>query len=642
MSIILDQLTKRYDGLPVVNNVSLEIENGEFFVLLGSSGSGKTTILNLIAGLTGLDKGRILLHGRDVTFLPTQQRKVGFVFQNYALFQHMTIAENIEFGLSIQKVPKLKRQSRRDELLELIGMAGLGNRMPKQLSGGQQQRVALARALAHEPDVLLLDEPLGALDAKIRQELRRSLKTIQQKLSVTTILVTHDQEEAFDLADRIAVMSYGRLLEVASPKELYQKPKTEFVATFLGSANLLVGRASQGKVFIGPLEFSDSFKTGLNEEQERVQVLYRPEDVTLSAFKEGLNDCVLGHGVVEEISFRGAMESVRIKIPPISGVRNIHPPVAFGSDMIIVDSIRSPEEAERYPLKVGDQTWVGIHRIHTLDHPGLSFLVPIDGSPINQATITLAGQIARQAQARVTLLEHSKNDSEDDLNFQEARKLLGSGLTIPQNVTMNFNLPNSVTKMVEKQPHDVVILGFDPNKDHKSIEQILNSGEHNLLLVPGKQSIPSHVLVPVAIGEPGKDDIKFAGRLFRHLGAEITLLTVISGEQNQEIMQNRAKKFLEDGVRTLSTMGLQANYLIRVGKPLEEIKKELNSGKFNLLTVGAPLAGKSGRILLEGLIWQILMSNSKCATLIVRSHQHNRREILLKEYDIPHTLEGVR
>ena len=212
MSIVLEGLTKRYDGHPVVNNVSLEVGDGEFFVLLGSSGSGKTTILSLIAGLTEVDAGRILLHGRDVTYLPSQQRKVGFVFQNYALFQYMTVAENIEFGLAIRKTPVAERRRRRDELLELVGLAGLGARMPRQLSGGQQQRVALARALAYQPDVLLLDEPLGALDAKIRVELRRSLRAIQHQLGIATILVTHDQEEAFDLADRIGVMSFGRLL----------------------------------------------------------------------------------------------------------------------------------------------------------------------------------------------------------------------------------------------------------------------------------------------------------------------------------------------------------------------------------------------------------------------------------------------
>ena len=243
MSIILDQLTKRYDGFPVVNNVSLEVANGEFFVLLGSSGSGKTTILNMSAGLTNLDQGRILLHGRDVSQLPIQKRRVGFVFQNFALFQYMNVSENVEFGLSVKKVPKAERRQRGEELLDMVGLSGLGHRMPRQLSGGQQQRVALARALASDPEVLLLDEPLGALDAKIRIELRRSLKAIQQRLGITTILVTHDQEEAFDLADRIGVMSFGRLIEVGSPEELYQKPETEFVATFLGIANVMVGRS---------------------------------------------------------------------------------------------------------------------------------------------------------------------------------------------------------------------------------------------------------------------------------------------------------------------------------------------------------------------------------------------------------------
>jgi sulfate/thiosulfate transport system ATP-binding protein len=276
MSIILENLVKRYDGLPVVNNVSLEIKDGEFFVLLGSSGSGKTTILNLIAGLTGLDQGRILLHGRDVTHLPTQQRKVGFVFQNYALFQHMSVADNIEFGLSVHKVPKAKRQARKDELLDIVGLSGLGERMPRQLSGGQQQRVALARALAFEPDVLLLDEPLGALDAKIRHGLRRSLKGVQRKLGVATILVTHDQEEAFDLADRIGVMSFGRLLEVGTPEDLYQRPQSEFVASFLGVANLMVGKRTNGKVHIGNVQFQAGAETSADGNPKRVQVLFPP------------------------------------------------------------------------------------------------------------------------------------------------------------------------------------------------------------------------------------------------------------------------------------------------------------------------------------------------------------------------------
>ena len=179
----------------------------------------------MIAGLTDMDAGRVLLHGRDVTYLPTQERRVGFVFQNYALFEHMSVADNIEFGLRVRKVPAAERRRRREELLDLVGLSGLGSRVPRQLSGGQQQRVALARALAHRPDVLLLDEPLGALDAKIRIELRRSLLAIQRELGLATILVTHDQEEAFELADRLGIMSFGRLLEVGPRRPCTASPR---------------------------------------------------------------------------------------------------------------------------------------------------------------------------------------------------------------------------------------------------------------------------------------------------------------------------------------------------------------------------------------------------------------------------------
>src|SRR4249919_2733477 len=234
MSILLDQITKRYQGTPVVNDVSLEIAEGEFFVLLGPSGSGKSTLLRAVAGLSGVDHGRISLHGRDVTHVAARKRGVGLVFQNYALFQHMTVAENIEFALRVRRMRARARRERRKELLRLVALEGLDDRLPTQLSGGQQQRIAVARALAHKPEVLLLDEPFGALDAKIREELRRTIRQIQQELGVTTILVTHDQEEAFALADRIGVMHQGRLLELGKPDDLYTRPQTRFVATFLG------------------------------------------------------------------------------------------------------------------------------------------------------------------------------------------------------------------------------------------------------------------------------------------------------------------------------------------------------------------------------------------------------------------------
>ena len=214
MSIVLEKIVKRFDGHVVVDECSLEVADRELFVLLGASGSGKSTVLRLIAGLASVDGGKILLHGRRVDGLSPQERGVGFVFQNYSLFRHMTVAENIEFGLKIRGRSRRDRARRRDELLEVIGLSGLGGRYPGQLSGGQMQHVALARALAYEPAVLLLDEPFGALDVKIRTQLRQSLKAVQRTLRVTTILVTHDQDEAFELGDRIGVMERGRLLEV--------------------------------------------------------------------------------------------------------------------------------------------------------------------------------------------------------------------------------------------------------------------------------------------------------------------------------------------------------------------------------------------------------------------------------------------
>src|SRR5215216_5584905 len=247
MSIVLEQISKRYGSQWVVDNVSLEVADKELFVLLGSSGSGKSTILRMIAGLSTPTGGRVFLHGRDVTWLRPQARGTGFVFQSYSIFRHMSIADNIEFGLRIRKVPKDERRQKREQLLDLVGLAGLGNRYPHQLSGGQQQRVALARALVYEPNVLLLDEPFGALDVKIRAQLRRSLKEIQRRLGVTTILVTHDQEEAFELADRIGVLERGRLLEVGPGESLMQSRSLYSRPPFLGRGPCLSGAQKRAR-----------------------------------------------------------------------------------------------------------------------------------------------------------------------------------------------------------------------------------------------------------------------------------------------------------------------------------------------------------------------------------------------------------
>jgi sulfate/thiosulfate transport system ATP-binding protein len=311
MSILLDSVSKRFGSQPVVNNISLEIESGELFVLLGASGSGKSTLLRMIAGLTPLDSGRIALDGRDVTLQPPQTRNTGFVFQNYSLFRHMTVAQNIEFGLQIRHVGRREREQRVNELLHLIGLDGLGKRMPQQLSGGQQQRVALARALAYEPSVLLLDEPFGALDVKIRAQLRQNLREIQRSLNVTAILVTHDQDEAFELADRIGIIEAGKLLEVGTPNALYRRPQKRFTATFLGATNLLAGQRNGTHVYIGEKTLLAPPDTAHLSGQP-VDVLIRPEEIELALQPDQIRGQLLGRGIVQETGFAGPVERVSV------------------------------------------------------------------------------------------------------------------------------------------------------------------------------------------------------------------------------------------------------------------------------------------------------------------------------------------
>jgi len=314
MSIQLQNVTKSFaSGAAAVKDISLEIETGELFVLLGASGSGKSTLLRMIAGLTEMDSGRICLHGKDVTDLPPQQRNTGFVFQNYSLFRNMNVAQNIAFSLSIRHASRQEQQNRVDELLDLIQLAGLGERMPFQLSGGQQQRIALARALAHRPEILLLDEPFGALDAKIRVQLRQNLREIQRKLGITMLLVTHDQEEAFELADRIGVIERGELLEVGTPSDLYRSPTHRFTATFLGSANLLPAHRNSHNVYVG------DFSLPVPPESDHmantdVEIFSRPEEVTLATSPETLQGHLIGQGVIEELIFAGPVERAVVRM----------------------------------------------------------------------------------------------------------------------------------------------------------------------------------------------------------------------------------------------------------------------------------------------------------------------------------------
>ena len=284
MSIEVRNLNKRFGATVVCNDINLDIPAGELVALLGPSGSGKTTLLRIIAGLEVPDSGAVHFHGEDATHIDVRERNVGFVFQHYALFRHMTVFENIAFGLRVRpkttRPPEDEIRERVDKLLKLIQLEPMAKRFPSQLSGGQRQRVALARALAVEPKVLLLDEPFGALDAKVRKELRRWLRQLHDEIHVTTLFVTHDQEEALEVSDRVAILRAGRIEQIGTPEEIYDKPASPFVYDFLGNVNLFSGRVRDGSMLIGETEFALSEKTG--EEHSSAIAFVRPHDIRVT------------------------------------------------------------------------------------------------------------------------------------------------------------------------------------------------------------------------------------------------------------------------------------------------------------------------------------------------------------------------
>ncbi len=284
MSIVVKEVSKTFGRFVALDKVSLEVPEGTLVALLGPSGSGKTTLLRIIAGLELPDSGTVLHQDVDITHQSARDRKVGFVFQHYALFRHMTVAENIGYGLRVRKAPKAKIRARVGELLRLIRLEGLEDRYPGQLSGGQRQRVALARALAAEPSVLLLDEPFGALDAKVRQELRQWLRKLHQEINVTSVFVTHDQEEAFEVADHVVVMNHGKIEQIGTPAEVFEHPANAFVMDFLGNVNVFPGRLESGKAVVSGLEVD--YPSYTHAEAQDTVAYVRPHELVLQNQRE--------------------------------------------------------------------------------------------------------------------------------------------------------------------------------------------------------------------------------------------------------------------------------------------------------------------------------------------------------------------
>ena len=308
-------VSKRFGKTSVLENISFEVAEGEALVLLGASGSGKTTILRIIAGLEQPYTGKVILHGRDVTELPARERGVGVIFQSYALFPKMTVEKNIGYGLRIRKRKRKEIKKTVNDLLELVQLQDHRKKYPSQLSGGQQQRVAIARTLAYNPEVLLFDEPFGALDTQTRVHLRREIRALLRKVNVPAIFITHDQEEALELGDRVAVINKGHIEQIGTPFEIYNKPATEYVATFLGAANLLDAVVRDSYLEVGnarvPVELDkEQFKVG-----DPAKIVFRPEDVSLSKtdfLRPGHHK--ISTALVEEISFVGAYERLRLRL----------------------------------------------------------------------------------------------------------------------------------------------------------------------------------------------------------------------------------------------------------------------------------------------------------------------------------------
>ncbi len=601
MSIVLTDLTKWFDNNLVVNKVSLEVTDGELFVLLGGSGSGKSTILRLIAGLSIPSSGRIELNGRDVTFLPVQSRGVGFVFQNYSVFRHMTVGENIEFGLRIRKAHLKERRQRTEELLDLVGLAGLGARYAHQLSGGQQQRVALARALAYYPDVLLLDEPFGALDVKIRAQLRTSLKEIQRQLHVTTILVTHDQEEAFELADRIGVIERGHLIEVGAPQELYHHPCSEYVATFVGGGNVLIGREEQGFIRLGDARLPFPPGAPVHDPGSPVRILFRPETVSIQTepFSEAQKIHILSQGQIVKRIFTGSSQRVLLEVENLEGMRPLASRPEYGQRVTHIEALQPSDASNALDRawEPGSKLWIGLKQFHVLEPVSLKVLISSESAFTQESAAQFGCQVARTAGGNATVVSVVNSAAEAARRREDLETLRQSWISdLPHLETRvrqgDFN--TEIVHEVQEGHYELVVLeshkgGLMPSSlgQQSTVRRLLAASEAAVLLVRKPHPRLERLLICTATGEPGKSDVLFGARIARRANIPTTVFHVLS-PQASPVDRRRVERHLSQAQISLNGMGVENTIKIAEGPVMETIVGEIERGGYDLVVIGAP------------------------------------------------------
>jgi sulfate transport system ATP-binding protein len=578
MAIRIDQASKLFHGIPVVNDVSLEVARGELFVLLGPSGSGKSTLLRAIAGLSHIDHGRIWLGGRDVTARPARKRGVGMVFQHYALFRHMSVAENIEFALRVRRASAATRRARRRDLLQLVALEGYDDRFPSQLSGGQQQRVAVARALAHEPEVLLLDEPFGALDARIRVELRETVRAVQKRTGMTTILVTHDQEEAFALGDRMGVMQMGRLLETGTPQQLYRHPATRFVARFLGAANLLLGHSSPAGLRVGPVTLPTGDPTRPAAGAESV-IVVRPEDVEL--WKEDAVGTVpaFARGTVSALTFGGHQQQLQVQLDADADIEPALAPAEATQAELQFDVLRPASQLDAVPLVPGDRVWLGLRRAHALPTPVSAFRVLAKGSDESVALRAhpLFVQLVRSMQART--LDHTG---------AWASERLDKGICV---LALDTGTPDSVRRAVAQ-------------------------GARHLLCLPVGGPMPRRLLL--AADEVARDSAlaALASSLMRHLQVVACSVTIQRPRAGREEAEG-ARRSLELARSTMQTShGFDLRGERFVGERRAWISDSATQPDAPVLAFSIPSDGEALRTLLAGELAALFTSGARASVLL--------------------------